>query len=127
VPPPVSDFGEMGPIRCQRCRAYISAFFEFIDGGQAYRCPFCRTSTPVQQPYFAHLDCNGRRTDIDYRTELRLGSYEVVATKQYCENNILPNEPAFIFLIDVSYQSVNSGLLDLLCTNLPDLLENLPR
>jgi len=127
IQPPVVDFGEMGPIRCQRCRAYISPFFEFVDGGQSYRCPFCQATTPVHQTYFAHLDCNARRIDIDYRPELRFGSYEFVATKQYCENNILPNEPAFVFLIDVSYQSVSSGLVDLLCKNLPDLLENLPK
>lgn len=117
----------MGPIRCQRCRAYISPFFEFVDGGQSYKCPFCQTSTPVQQPYFAHLDCHGQRVDREYRPELRLGSYEFVATKQYCENNVLPNEPAFVFLIDVSYQSVSSGLMGLLCANLIYLLESFPK
>lgn len=125
--PPIIDFGEMGPIRCNRCRAYISPFFEFVDDGQSYKCPFCQTSTTVEQAYFSHLGCNGRRIDADYRPELRFGSYEFVATKQYCKNSVLPNEPAFIFLVDVSYQSINSGLVNLLCENLPYLLENLPK
>ncbi|KAI6190977.1 Sec23/Sec24 trunk domain-containing protein [Aphelenchoides bicaudatus] len=117
-PMPIVDFGEMGPVRCQSCRAYISAFFEFTDGGQN-----------LSLSILSHFNAcsTGRRIDIDYRPELRLGSYEVVATKQYCENNVLPIEPAFVFLINVSYQSFKSGLLDLLCSYLPDLLENLPR
>lgn len=117
----------MGPVRCQHCLAYISPFFEFIDSGRSYKCPFCQTSTPTLQSYFSHLGRDGRRIDLKQRPELRLGSYEFVATKQYCEDNVLPNEPAFVFLIDVSYQSVSSGLLRLLCEHLPGLLKNLPR
>ena len=35
--------------------------------------------------YFAHLDHTGRRTDCYDRAELCLGSYELVATKDYCK------------------------------------------
>ena len=35
--------------------------------------------------YFAHLDHTGRRTDCYDRPELCLGSYEFVATKDYCK------------------------------------------
>ena len=40
-PVPVVDFGTTGPIRCQRCRAYINPFATFIDGGRQYVCRFC--------------------------------------------------------------------------------------
>lgn len=39
----------------------------------------------VPTEYFAHLDQNGQRTDIYERPELCLGSYEFVATKEYCK------------------------------------------
>ncbi|KAI6173840.1 Sec23/Sec24 trunk domain-containing protein [Aphelenchoides besseyi] len=125
--PPIIDLGELGPVRCQRCKAYISSFMEFVDGGRKFRCPFCQANTPIEDVYFAHLDHNGRRTDIGNRPELYLGSYEFVGTKHYCKNNIPPKEPAFVFLLDVSYNSVRSGLLDLFCNNLLDILRDLPK
>ncbi|CAD5209165.1 unnamed protein product [Bursaphelenchus xylophilus] len=125
--PPIVDLGELGPIRCQRCKAYISSFMEFIDGGRRFRCPFCHATTPVEDAYFAHLDHTGKRTDVQQRPELMYGSYEFVATKAYCSNNLLPLEPAFVFLLDVSYNSVRSGLLETFCSNILDILKYLPK
>ncbi|CAD5206408.1 unnamed protein product [Bursaphelenchus okinawaensis] len=125
--PPIVDLGELGPIRCQRCKAYISSFMEFIDGGRRFRCPFCHATTPVEDAYFAHLDHTGKRTDVQQRPELMYGSYEFVATKAYCSNNLLPQEPAFVFLLDVSYISVRSGLLDTFCSNILEILKELPK
>uniref|UniRef100_A0A915ETP9 Protein transport protein Sec24C n=1 Tax=Ditylenchus dipsaci TaxID=166011 RepID=A0A915ETP9_9BILA len=127
ISPPVIDLGELGPVRCQRCKAYMCPFMEFIDGGRKFRCPFCRSSTPVEEGYFAHLDHTGRRTDIVHRPELYLGSFEFVATKQYCKNGVKPKEPAFIFMVDVSYNAIRNGIVELLCRNLVDLLRSLPR
>ena len=31
--PPVADLGELGPVRCKRCKAYMSPFMSFIDNG----------------------------------------------------------------------------------------------
>ncbi|CAP26255.2 Protein CBR-SEC-24.1 [Caenorhabditis briggsae] len=125
--PPVVDLGPQGPIRCQRCKAYICPFMEFQDGGRSFRCPFCHARTSVEDAYFAHLDHTGRRTDIEMRPELCLGAYDLVATKQYCKNGLAPKEPAFIFMIDVSYNALSNGMLPILCQNLEKVLRNLPR
>jgi protein transport protein SEC24 len=70
----------------------------------------------------------GRRIDMYERAELCCGSYEFVATKDYCRNQTLPQPPAFIFMIDVSVNSVRSGLLHVLCPYLKNvILPNLPR
>ena len=48
----------------------------------------------------------------------------------YCifQNGMLPKPPAFIFMIDVSYNSVKSGLVHLLCQNLKEnILQYLPK
>ncbi|ETN83329.1 Sec23/Sec24 trunk domain protein [Necator americanus] len=81
----------------------------------------------VEDVYFAHLDHTGRRTDIDHRPELFLGAYEFIATKQYCKNGLPPKEPAFIFMIDVSYNAVQNGMLQVVCSNLEKLLSRLPK
>lgn len=66
--------------------------------------------------------------DCYQRPELCLGSYEIVATKQYCKDEKMPEPPAFIFMIDVSYNSVRSGLLEYICHILKtDLLNYLPK
>jgi protein transport protein SEC24 len=61
------------------------------------------------------------------RAELCCGSYEFVATKDYCRNQQLPLPPAFIFMIDVSINSIRSGLLHVLCPYIKNvILPNLP-
>lgn len=127
-PPPIVDLGELGPVRCKRCKAYMNPYMMFIDGGRRFQCVFCGAATDVLNEYFAHLDHTGRRTDCYDRPELCLGSYEFVATKDYCKNSVLPKAPAFIFMIDVSYNSVKSGLVNLICERLKEeILVNLPK
>lgn len=43
------------------------------------------------------------------------------------QNNKLPQPPAFIFLIDVSYNAVKSGMVSIVCQELKTLLDCLPR
>uniref|UniRef100_A0A8W8MRJ5 Protein transport protein Sec24C n=1 Tax=Magallana gigas TaxID=29159 RepID=A0A8W8MRJ5_MAGGI len=126
--PPIVNLGETGPVRCKRCKAYMNPNMMFIDGGRRFQCVFCGAATDVPAEYFAHLDHTGRRIDTYDRPELCLGSYEFVATKDYCKNGALPNAPAFIFMIDVSYNSIKSGLVHLICERLKeDILVNLPK
>uniref|UniRef100_A0A4W6EG19 SEC24 homolog D, COPII coat complex component n=1 Tax=Lates calcarifer TaxID=8187 RepID=A0A4W6EG19_LATCA len=123
----VVNHGETGPIRCNRCKAYMCPYMQFIDGGRRYQCGFCNCVSEVPVFYFQHLDHMGRRVDFYERPELSLGSYEFAATLDYCKNNKLPNPPAYIFMIDVSYNNIKSGLVKLICDELKTLLEKLPR
>lgn len=84
IEPPIVDFGEMGPIRCNRCKAYMSPHMQFIDGGRRFQCLLCKQTTEVPAEYFQHLDHTGQRVDKYQRPELVLGTYEFVATKDYC-------------------------------------------
>uniref|UniRef100_A0A665XGF3 SEC24 homolog D, COPII coat complex component n=1 Tax=Echeneis naucrates TaxID=173247 RepID=A0A665XGF3_ECHNA len=123
----VVNHGETGPIRCNRCKAYMCPYMQFIDGGRRYQCGFCNCVNEVPVFYFQHLDHMGRRMDFYERPELSLGSYEFIATMDYCKNNKPPNPPAYIFMIDVSYNNIKSGLVKLICDELKTLLEKLPR
>ncbi|XP_069561249.1 protein transport protein Sec24D [Brachyistius frenatus] len=123
----VANHGETGPVRCNRCKAYMCPYMQFMDGGRRYQCCFCNCVNEVPVFYFQHLDHVGRRVDLYDRPELSLGSYEFVATLDYCKNNKPPNPPAYIFMIDVSYNNIKSGLVKLICDELKTLLEKLPR
>ncbi|XP_068054585.1 protein transport protein Sec24C isoform X1 [Anomalospiza imberbis] len=125
--PYLVDHGESGPVRCNRCKAYMCPFMQFIEGGRRFQCCFCSCVTEVPPHYFQHLDHTGKRVDFYDRPELSLGSYEFLATVDYCKNNKFPSPPAFIFMIDVSYNAVKSGLVRLICEELKLLLDYLPR
>lgn len=125
--PYVVDHGESGPLRCNRCKAYMCPFMQFIEGGRRFQCCFCSCINDVPPQYFQHLDHTGRRVDAYDRPELSLGSYEFLATVDYCKNNKFPSPPAFIFMIDVSYNAIRTGLVRLLCEELKSLLDYLPR
>uniref|UniRef100_A0A672IWJ0 SEC24 homolog C, COPII coat complex component n=1 Tax=Salarias fasciatus TaxID=181472 RepID=A0A672IWJ0_SALFA len=127
TPPYLVDHGEGGPIRCNRCKAYMCPYMQFIEGGRRFQCSFCSCVTEVPPHYFQHLDHTGKRVDCYDRPELSLGSYEFLATVDYCKNNKLPQPPAFIFLIDVSYNAVKSGMVNIVCQELKNLLDYLPR
>ncbi|XP_028989747.1 protein transport protein Sec24C isoform X2 [Betta splendens] len=127
TPPYLVDHGESGPIRCNRCKAYMCPYMQFIEGGRRFQCGFCSCVTEVPAHYFQHLDHTGKRMDCYDRPELSLGSYEFLATVDYCKNNKLPQPPAFIFLIDVSYNAVKSGMVSIVCQELKTLLDYLPR
>lgn len=124
--PPCVNLGAIGPIRCVRCKAYMSPNMQFIDGGRRFQCPLCRATTEVPSEYFQHLDHTGHRVDKFERPELVLGTYEFVATEEYCRNNKMPSPPALIFCIDVSYNNVKSGLVRLLCAEMKSILARLP-
>eukprot|EP00794_Sanderia_malayensis_P007299 gene7299-8115_t len=123
----VVDHGVSGPVRCNRCKAYMNPFMQFIDGGRRFVCNICSHSSEVPQEYFCHLDHQGRRVDIYERPELCFGSCEFVATTDYCKDEKFPSPPAFIFMIDVSYQSIQSGMVKRLTQELHAILDNLPK
>ncbi|XP_017761050.1 PREDICTED: protein transport protein Sec24C isoform X2 [Eufriesea mexicana] len=124
--PPIADMGEIGPVRCIRCKAYMSPFMQFIDAGRRFQCMFCKATTEVPAEYFQHLDHTGQRMDRYERPELMLGTYEYIATKDYCRKNTFPKPPAIVFMIDVSYNTVKSGLVNLLCMQMKSILRHLP-
>lgn len=125
--PPIVNMGEIGPVRCNRCKAYMCPYMQFIDGGRRFHCLFCKATTEVPPEYFQHLDHTGQRVDRFERPELMLGAYEFVATTDYCRNNTFPKPPALIFLIDVSYNNIKSGMVHLLCGQMKNILKRLPK
>lgn len=44
-PPPIVNMGEMGPVRCIRCKAYMCPMMQFIDGGRRFHCLLCKATS----------------------------------------------------------------------------------
>lgn len=47
--------------------------------------------------------------------------------QNHFQNGLKPKEPAFIFMLDVSYSAVHCGLVSIFCRNIRNLLNNLPK
>ncbi|KAG5440090.1 hypothetical protein PCK2_000602, partial [Pneumocystis canis] len=98
-PIPLVDYGEMGPPRCRRCRAYINPFMSFIQGGSKFVCNMCLFPSDVGAEWFSPLNGLGKRQDLDHRPELRYGTVEFTVPKEY---ETCPVEPIkMIFAIDM--------------------------
>ncbi|KAI8824197.1 Sec23/Sec24 trunk domain-containing protein [Fimicolochytrium jonesii] len=105
----VVEMGEKGPVRCNRCKAYVNPYFQFIDGGRKFVCNLCSFENEVPPEYFMNLDMSGRRMDLMRRPELRKGTIEFVASKEYCARPPVP--VSYVFAIDVSWNAIQSGIL----------------
>lgn len=113
---PVLDFGETGPPRCRRCRAYINPFMIFSNGGNRMTCNLCGHPNEVEPEYFAPVDPSGVRVDRTQRPELLLGTCEFLVPKEYWSKEPVPMR--YLFLIDVSAEAYNRGFLQGVCAGI---------
>ncbi|PYH99855.1 hypothetical protein BO71DRAFT_393823 [Aspergillus ellipticus CBS 707.79] len=119
-PIPVLDFGDAGPPRCRRCRSYVNPFMSFRLGGNKFVCNMCTFPNDVPPEYFAPLDASGSRVDRMQRPELMMGTVEFLVPKDYWNKE--PVGLQWLFLIDVSQESVNRGFLKGVCKGIMEAL-----
>jgi protein transport protein SEC24 len=117
---PVLDFGEIGPPRCRRCRAYVNPFMTFKSGGNKFVCNMCTFPNDTPMEYFSPTDPTGRRVDREQRPELNLGTVEFIVPKEYYSKEPVPIR--WLFLIDVTEESVNKGFLTAFCDGIMNAL-----
>ncbi|RKF81903.1 Uncharacterized protein C4.03c [Golovinomyces cichoracearum] len=110
---PVLDFGDLGPPRCHRCRAYINPFMVFQSGGNKFVCNMCNYANDVAPEYFSALTPQGARVDREQRPELIRGTVEFLVPKEYWSKK--PVGLHWLFLIDVTQESLNKGFLAAFC------------
>lgn len=113
TPIPVLDFGEIGPPRCRRCRAYINPFMTFRSGGNKLVCNMCTFPNDVSPEYFAPTDPTGTRVDRAQRPELTTGTVEYLVPKEYWSKP--PVGLRWLFVLDVSQDAVQKGFLAAFC------------
>ncbi|KAF2151175.1 beta-sandwich domain of Sec23/24 [Myriangium duriaei CBS 260.36] len=119
-PIPVIDFGNEGPPRCRRCRAYINPFMTFRSGGSKFVCNMCTHPNDVTSSYFAPTDPSGIRVDRAERQELMLGTVEFTVPREYWSKEPVPIR--WLFLIDVSAEASSRGFLEGICEGILNAL-----
>ena len=67
---PYIDYGEDGPFRCQRCKAYVNPFMQFKENGNTAECNLCSFLNQVPANYQSALNEYGQRRDKHERYEL---------------------------------------------------------
>ncbi|KAI9888997.1 MAG: COPII subunit [Vezdaea aestivalis] len=107
--------------RCRRCRSYINPFASFLDQGHRWRCNMCNLTNEVPSA-FDWDQITQKQSDRWQRHELNHAVVEFVAPQEYM---VRPPQPlVYLFVFDVSYVSVTSGLLG---TSARTILESLDR
>ncbi|KAI0179763.1 beta-sandwich domain of Sec23/24 [Hypoxylon sp. FL1284] len=110
---PLLDFGDVGPPRCRRCRAYINPFMMFRSGGSKFVCNLCTYPNDTPSEYFCATTPQGVRVDRDQRPELTRGTVEFTVPKEYWTKE--PTGLHWLFVIDVTQESYNKGFLEAFC------------
>ncbi|KAG5297171.1 protein transporter sec24 [Histoplasma ohiense] len=109
--------------RCRRCRSYINPFVSFLDHGHRWRCNMCNLVNDVPQA-FDWDAASQKALDRWQRPELNHAIVEFVAPQEYM---VRPPQPlVYLFLIDVSFASVTSGLLATSARCIRESLDRIP-
>ncbi|OJD15810.1 protein transporter SEC24 [Emergomyces pasteurianus Ep9510] len=109
--------------RCRRCRSYINPFVTFLDHGHRWRCNMCSLVNDVPQAF--DWDAAAQvALDRWQRPDLNHAIVEFVAPQEYM---VRPPQPlVYLFLIDVSFASVTSGLLATSARCIRESLDRIP-
>jgi protein transport protein SEC24 len=119
--------------RCRRCRTYINPFVTFIESGNRWRCTMCGL-TNESIPSLCFLTVAPQAYDYDpqtrtnqdrmQRSELRYSVVEFVAPTEYM---VRPPQPlVYLFLIDVSFPAITSGLVATATRTILESLDRIP-
>jgi len=119
---PSVNFATVGTIiRCKACRTYMNPFVSWEANGRRWACNLCGHSQQTPDSYFSSLDESGKRLDRFQRPELCKGAVEYIAPGEYMVRP--PQPPVFMFVIDVSYTAVVTGMLDCVVATIKDAIQ----
>ncbi|KAL2312747.1 Protein transport protein sec24 [Schizosaccharomyces pombe] len=109
--------------RCRRCRMYINPFSIFIDNGHRYRCNSCGIVNEVPQSYDWDSFRNVQR-DRWQRPELNYAVVDFIAPQEYMVR--APQPLVYVFLIDISFVSISSGMVGTASRAILESLDRIP-
>ncbi|XP_055346258.1 protein transport protein Sec24A-like [Paramacrobiotus metropolitanus] len=109
-------------VRCRACRSYINPFVMFVDQ-QRWKCNLCDRTNDLPHEFF-HDPVTHTVGDASRRPELRTATIEFIAPQEY---SLRPPQPAiYVFLLDISFNAIESRYLESFCERLSTCLERLP-
>ncbi|KAH3743632.1 protein transport protein Sec24A [Pelomyxa schiedti] len=120
---PIVNLGKM--VRCRTCRTYVNPFVQWLNNGSTWKCNICDYSNQVPSDYFSPIiPTTGLRKDLADRPELTYGCVDMVAPSEYLVRQIQP--PGYVFVIDVSYPALSSGLVAVVAKAILQFIESCP-
>ncbi|KAJ2745038.1 COPII subunit [Coemansia sp. BCRC 34301] len=110
-------------VRCRRCRTYVNPFVQFVEGGRRWKCNLCGLSNdvPLIFDYDSATQTNKNRWQ---RPDLNYSVVEFVAPLEYMVRPPMP--PVYVFIIDVSYASVQLGAPGVIGQTILSALDRIP-
>ncbi|KAI8875208.1 hypothetical protein K501DRAFT_203111, partial [Backusella circina FSU 941] len=109
--------------RCTRCKTYINPFVQFTGGAMQWRCNMCNMDNDVPQAFDWDI-VNQQHTDRYSRLELNYGCVDFIAPAEYTMRP--PQPPVYAFVIDTSYQAVQTGMVAIVADAIKASLDKLP-
>ena len=123
--PEVSFEDKNLPFRCSRCKAYINPHFQFTSDGKKATCNLCLYVNDVPPAYYCALNEFGVRNDKEHRSELQYGAYTFTAPTIFTEKE--PSRQRYVFLLDSSIFSIQSGFFHQVLNSLKYCIDSLPQ
>ncbi|XP_048248104.1 protein transport protein Sec24A-like isoform X3 [Haliotis rufescens] len=109
-------------VRCRSCRTYINPFVHFVDQ-RRWKCNLCYRVNDLPDE-FSFDPVSKTYGDPQRRPEVKSATIEFIAPSEYM---LRPPQPAvYVFLLDVSFNAIETGYLQLFCQVLLDELDKVP-
>lgn len=109
--------------RCSRCKTYINPFVQFTAGALQWKCNMCEMENEVPQAFDWDI-LTGQQTDRYSRVELNFGCVDFIAPAEYAVRP--PQPPVYVFVIDTSFQSVQTGMIGIVADAIKNSLDKIP-
>ncbi|XP_045213802.2 protein transport protein Sec24A-like isoform X2 [Mercenaria mercenaria] len=109
-------------VRCRSCRTYINPFVYFVDS-RRWKCNLCYRVNELPDE-FSFDPVSKSYGDPQRRPEIKSATIEFIAPSEYM---LRPPQPAvYLYLIDVSFNAIETGYLTVFCETLLDVLDRIP-
>ncbi|XP_076024969.1 protein transport protein Sec24A [Genypterus blacodes] len=109
-------------VRCRSCRTYINPFVSFLDQ-RRWKCNLCYRVNDVPEE-FMYNPVSRSYGEPHKRPEVQNATIEFIAPSEYM---LRPPQPAaYLFVLDVSHNALETGYLNVVCQSLLDNINELP-
>lgn len=112
---PVIDCSNSTVTRCESCMGYLCPQCKVAPDGRSWICPLCGKANSIVSNTYA--------LDFASRPEFAVPVYDVIAPQSYIQKK---SGPLFLFLIDMSSQSCQSGLAAQMLTSIKASIPSIP-
>ena len=99
---------DLDPIRCTKCRCFVNPYWEWKANGEIAKCNICSTNIKIDDKHYVPQGESGLPRNFEERPELYTGTYEYKVGEEFSSRP--PTDPTYLFLIDVSASSLETGV-----------------